>query len=1151
MTSPANHHRADRRGALLLLVLTSLTMFMMIGTLMLIIATRSRTSARAFSDAAAAMSTESLQARALLDEALMVLLRGAKGPLPVQLTESILEDRYGTDVVSGTAILSGTAVVRTLTVGPLKGQAPVLEVTLQSVKDSLGQTPKACDLNGRILTFKPDPNDGDVASYRILRTVVQSGVFTVYLANLPTFRSPVLPSKACEVLINGREYVVSGTSTAIEPYDSFDKDPWLTRIPLANSEPITSGSIRPSFGPDIPLAVGSATGTNGILAKLACDNDNDGFVDGIWITGTTGFLPSRPSPLGGRLDYEVSYLVLDLDSRINVNAHGSLTPVLTGASDWPATIAGQTVSDVPVGLGYGPADVDSSRIVSTGTATKGVPGYPGNWSNVVLGGTSTSGSSSQRRNTPALGARVDGRYGVDADGNQRPGTPGCNLPAPARWSLDGRSPSDLKVRLKAFLSATSSGVPQLVYYTPDTSISDTVESPYDLRLDADGPRLSQLVQPAGKKGFPGDNPFTLGELERILRPFDADASTLPPRLAALLDDQSERSRLVVTTDSWDTTAMCGDAMTKVTSYLRKFPDPTAAYAAASTADVYDVMSPDVSAGLRFDVNRPLEYPTIPPASIPTVKARYCRHLFSLLVALGQPATKQTAQWVANVCDFRDTDSTMTRFDFDTTPENGWAPVAGDVVFGAERPEVVITESLAWNDITARSSGLAVVLYHPWDAQIITKSGTTHTEVLDPDLAVNPASKPNTLDLAKKAGTSDAVWRLRVTDGGTTLSTIPLSSGSGANLQLDPNGYLCVQSTAVGSSLPAMTVASFVAPAPGSANAKVVVERLADPTQAKDDDSSSASYNPYISVDEALLDVGLNQASATKQQRDSTDFWKQRWSAGSGPPAAYSARASWFHWPNRPLIGVAELALVPAEDASGMLSIGAKPSLALAPGSLILDACTVPSRFTGTDLRIGQMGAGNSWPLLDSVVASEEICTTQMPRWREPGRVNVNTVVSNTGNSLAVLDNAVWQATVGSFAPSINNGRNPFDLAGSNGPNQADPVGGETSSASLTKLLALGGTSAVFIEPAATATPARAKNDFFRYATAIRLSNVATTRSSVFAVWITLKTTDTSPGASGPSYRRLFAIIDRSMPVGFSRGETLNVRDTVRLQRFLD
>ena len=70
-----------------------------------------------------------------------------------------------------------------------------------------------------------------------------------------------------------------------------------------------------------------------------------------------------------------------------------------------------------------------------------------------------------------------------------------------------------------------------------------------------------------------------------------------------------------------------------------------------------------------------------------------------------------------------------------------------------------------------------------------------------------------------------------------------------------------------------------------------------------------------------------------------------------------------------------------------------------------------------------------------------------------------------------------------------------------------------------------------------------------YTTAIRLANVATIRSHVFAVWVTVRVRDTSPG--GDSYHRLFAIIDRSRPVGFSVGQDLNVRDTIRVLRFLE
>ena len=159
----------SRRGALLLLVLTSLSLFMMIGAAMLVIATRSRTAARAFSDATNSTAAGSTQARAMLDEALMVLLRGSKSALPAVMTESILEDKYGTDVVTGTA----TAPAK-LTVGTLSNFTPILSTTLQG----LSSPAHPCDLNGRILTFKPAPNDGDVASYRILRTIANGGGYT-------------------------------------------------------------------------------------------------------------------------------------------------------------------------------------------------------------------------------------------------------------------------------------------------------------------------------------------------------------------------------------------------------------------------------------------------------------------------------------------------------------------------------------------------------------------------------------------------------------------------------------------------------------------------------------------------------------------------------------------------------------------------------------------------------------------------------------------------------------------------------------------------------------------------------------------------------------------------------------------------------------
>jgi hypothetical protein len=79
-------------------------------------------------------------------------------------------------------------------------------------------------------------------------------------------------------------------------------------------------------------------------------------------------------------------------------------------------------------------------------------------------------------------------------------------------------------------------------------------------------RPQQLRQSGTAK--PADNVFTPAELERVLRQFDADASTLPPRLAALLDDYAQRSRMTITTDSWDAPVISGTAMVEIRDALR-------------------------------------------------------------------------------------------------------------------------------------------------------------------------------------------------------------------------------------------------------------------------------------------------------------------------------------------------------------------------------------------------------------------------------------------------------------------------------------------------------------------------------------------------------------------------------------------------------
>jgi hypothetical protein len=99
--------------------------------------------------------------------------------------------------------------------------------------------------------------------------------------------------------------------------------------------------------------------------------------------------------------------------------------------------------------------------------------------------------------------------------------------------------------------------------------------------------------------------------------------------------------------------------------------------------------------------------------------------------------RELAQWCANVVDFRDGDSAMTRFEYDTEPftttepdgvgtePSIWYPQAGNVVWGMEFPELLMTETLAFHDKRVRD--------------LATDTGTsntipnkTTTDMMDPD-----------------------------------------------------------------------------------------------------------------------------------------------------------------------------------------------------------------------------------------------------------------------------------------------------------------------------------------------------------------------------------------------------------------------------------
>jgi hypothetical protein len=1145
---------------ILLLVLTALTFFMLIGAFMLATAMRARTAARAFANATQASSLESVQARTLLDEALLIALRGSKSTTVMnQLqNESILGDKYGT--------VSGSCAV-TLAYNPA---APLLTATIS------GASVDARLMFGRILTLVPDVGRGGPVSFRI---VGASGgqAFLANVAPRPDCRlsSTGTTYLATNTVINGREFTLTGSvttgTTAAEPWDAYDdSNMWLAQPVVENGQ--VRQFQRVSFA-------GAAAPT--------VDNDNDGIPDGVWLSN---ILPNSPSP-HGMYSYRVSYLVLDLDGRINVNAAGMPDRAQGSYAGTP---------DVSLGMGYGPADLDPSLVVSgtpslptatgtspftgAGTATPTDLWYT-NFLSVT--GTTAAGQASASQRRPPPGLPLVGRYGRDGSpgipgddtrGNQQ--TTGTSTNA-TRYTLTvagTNAVADLKGQMRVYMRPPAAGqiTPTLTFFMAQTG-TDWIDDPYEVRLDGLGPRPT--VAASGAVAVNDDNPFTVADLERVLRANDADAAALPPRLAAALAGVAQASRMRITTDSWDTPALTGDAATRIENALSGTGIAALAYPWTNA----NAASPDVAAGLRFNLNRPV--------TTSAQAQEYCKGLYTLATALNPilPA-EQAAQWAVNVLDFRDDDSTMTGFEYDTNLANGWnvdgnPATTGDpdraVVWGFERPDLLVAETAAWRETTTGSAQLFVNLIRPpWNAAVTTGSNGTPlsaVEQLDTTLGaannleigasqawqlrftgMSMPSGPSVVQFTAVSGSTSQVQHV-LTGTGVTTGTTRVLGGSTAVAALAPGGQCIVaaanpQFFAVTPNPRRCDVSQGgqFAPPAGVAAGTVWLERLADPGRPNGID------NPYVVVDVAPFQVCEYAASGPppvleKRSRPSsgaglTAFWKSptTWSISPGPGVgSYSVAgtAPWFHWPNRPFVSQAELALVPADSSRDLLRNYDVPTSSLVSGVTtlarqLLDATHVPSRFAGCGITVTNTNAIKDCGL-------DRLNANHFSTWREPGRVNVNTIPTGT-TGVVDPDSLVWATLLSSTSLPLTTGTvtvNPFVSSGTAAP---------TPARSTAQLLSLSGSPWL---PMATGTFAsgdtglRDDNPFFSYAAAIRLANTATIRSNVFAVWITLETTDSADGST--TYHRLFAIVDRSIPVGFRQGEDLNVRDTIRLRRFLE
>ncbi len=647
------------------------------------------------------------------------------------------------------------------------------------------------------------------------------------------------------------------------------------------------------------------------------DNDGDGYPDGVWVD--IG-MPVQTAPDGRLYKPLVSYLVLDMDGRLNLNAHTNVQH-LANKTNLP-TVAQTTLDANSAGnaqlqwyAGLSPSGFNNTLSVPIGQQ-----GYGTAEVNLrVAFGLNVAGQFdlAQLLYGGASNRMIDGRYGElwRLNGSAPYPSPGLTNNSPNRDTLDYTKNFQFPLAYSHILPYPGAAS---YFYNSDIDGNDSVAldrfghpirhqsnnegnnlehpyqfNPYQERTDVSGGRLAAR-----------DKPFNMAEAEELLRPWDIDTTTLPDRISRLapnnlsrtnISNQAEKLRGILTAESYDppvyTASMFPFAVNQQGQNQQSFqnwiynnasrltlgdllrlriyqqsalanPPGTWLSDAQLSTVISSYFPPDIVNGLRWNINHPLGNgrdddgdgivdepdevaqgleklwnvqldllndgnPTPPGGLGDGVMARqqYARYLYVLMMLLkdvgytfpstenlpAQYTPQRIAQWAVNCVDFRDADSIMTPFKFDPQPffdadgdGNYWDvdnttlnTQRNYIVWGCERPQLLLTETLAWHDIRTQDtnqetdSGNGMGEYvmsatNPTDMdsdfdQARMPDGALYIELFNPQLDRVPAelrrgvNGPSAVDLNKVVGQGAnvrPVWQLVITSQAPNLGNKP-------------------------------------------------------------------------------------------------------------------------------------------------------------------------------------------------------------------------------------------------------------------------------------------------------------------------------------------------------------------------------------------
>ena len=260
----------------------------------------------------------------------------------------------------------------------------------------------------------------------------------------------------------------------------------------------TAGFTEPQLSGEVARVLFNNLINAGNVRFWDVDNDNDGVNDSIWIDPG---LPVVTAKDGRRYKRLFSILIQDLDGRIDMNAHGNLSQLVPiNRAETGITVGLATGQTLPRGAGFGPAEVNFLNILSGDATAYGSILLGRYGSNLTGPGPTADGGATAR---PGVPNSFDGFNIV-----KHHGTPNDY----ASWGGWYASPPDVWGR--AAIALDYGGQPISVN-SAGPGPGEMLDNPYEISLYGEETN--------------GDSPYTLFELERLLRFDDPDAQYLPSR----------------------------------------------------------------------------------------------------------------------------------------------------------------------------------------------------------------------------------------------------------------------------------------------------------------------------------------------------------------------------------------------------------------------------------------------------------------------------------------------------------------------------------------------------------------------------------------------------------------------------------------------